>query len=181
MGAFRARLRVRSLSGGNSPRGFFVYPSAWFCCANHARQRPGPGPNTYTARSHKRGSDSYSHFDVRVSKIIPYFGRAFAMLGRAVAGVGAVGTGVVGHGVNGFFCCLCSVRLTGSSGWFGARTASQNLRFVFGLFFWVCFVLTRDGPVLPLERCDSAPRGRQGKSFFWCACAVSRPVSGALR
>lgn len=28
--AFRTGLRVGSLSGGNSPRGFFVYPPAWF-------------------------------------------------------------------------------------------------------------------------------------------------------
>lgn len=172
---FRTRLRVRSLSGGNSPRGFFVYPAAGFFCWKHARQRPGPGPNTYTPRSHTRGFDSYSYFDVRVSKIIPHFFRAFPLPVRAVAGVGAFWTGVASQSRGIFLwfrCCSVHLRAVGGSELAPRhRTMYSSLGCCSGTSR-VCFVLTRDGPVLALERSGSAPRGRQGKSFF-CACVSS--------
>lgn len=41
---------------------FFVYPAAWFFFWDRA----GPGLDTSTPRSHMRGFDSSSYFDVRV-------------------------------------------------------------------------------------------------------------------
>lgn len=182
-GASWTRLRVRSLSGGTSPRGFFVYPTARFSCWNRARQRPGPGPNTHSPRSQMRGFDSYSYFDARVSKNCSAFAvvRSRSWCARWPVWERSGPAEGVAVGRLSLSFCLCSLHLSSVGGTEVAprpRTAYLSLGCCFGPEQPGLFDLGSGRAGVTARAARFCAAGASGEKFFLCVCVVARPVSG---